>query len=237
MDEYYGEDIESGKSPVRSKTLGSKLYEIYIDRAIEGNWYEEINILRDAQEEDKVSIYFDSPGGELYKAITIIGAVKDCKAEVTGILTGSADSAASMILLSCDAWVINSFTRMLIHTCSTGSIGKMPDVFADVYFTNTETERLVKSVYKDFLHDDEIEKVLLGKPIVLNDEDIIERLSFRQEIRQEELNKEVVRAGDMEDLLECPLCKSGKFFFIRVSEDDDYVFHCQECLTDLPVVE
>ena len=229
FDDYMlGDVMEDYKSPIRSHQKGGTEYEIRFDRDITKSWVDEINTLKDAQECDTIINIINSGGGELYLTTEILSAIANCKAEVVSELVGEACSAASMIFLAGDCFVVHPFTRMMIHTASTGIIGSSTDIKAEATHLDKEVERLIPYIYKDFLHEDEIRSVLDGKPIYLNDEEIIERLQFRQEIREEEI------AEALEDYMEvCTECGSDALVF--VSGKDSCYYHCNECYSEFQV--
>lgn len=62
-----------------------------------------------------ISMIISSPGGDIYFGNAIYDSIKASKAPVTGLVVGSAMSAAAMILQACSKRLMTPNSRMLLH--------------------------------------------------------------------------------------------------------------------------
>lgn len=145
-----------------------------------------LETLESCSESDTVKILVNTAGGNAYSMISIINAIKNCKAEVTGYLAGEACSAGSAILIACNSWEIAPYTTMMIHTMSYGTGGKESDVNRHTQHMTEWNKSVVSDIYKGFLSEDEIERVLDGVELWLQYDQIIERLQTLSESRASE---------------------------------------------------
>jgi len=224
------------RSEIRSMVLGTE-YVIRIDRDLVDNtsWSKELDIIACAGESDIIKLKINSPGGSVYLAIEFITTIINSPALVVGELVGIADSAASMILLACDDYIINPFTRMLIHAASYGVVDNMPAIKSEVDFTHKELESMFYKIYGDFLLDEEIEIILNGKPLFINSEDIITRLEYRKEMFDIEKSEEIDSNIDPEVRV-CKQCGSGDVVFCSYGNEYKPFTHCNNCYEDVEEV-
>ena len=176
------------QAPVLCTTYNSNIYDIYLDEPIrEPSYYRNaFQTLRNVSEGDVVRIFINTPGGNASTAIQFINLIRECSAEVIGVLEGEGYSAGGLILLNCPNIKIAPFSTLMAHTAFYGTVGTAKNVKDQVDFNDAEVERLIRSTYKYFLTEDEIEEVLNNKEIWLNDEQIGERLQRMFEMQAEE---------------------------------------------------
>ena len=149
------------------------------------NFDEVIHLLTVATPEDVIHFNINSNGGDFYSLVALRNAIRQTEAQVYMNLLGMAASAGSALFLeSADGYTIHEDSCMMIHSmqCGTGYTD------ANTIATRAEhnkkiNERFVRNTYKDFLTGDEIESVLDGKEIYLEDYEIRERLQQREEIK------------------------------------------------------
>ena len=72
----------------------------------------------------------------------------------------------------------------MIHNYSGGAQGKAHEIEAQIKFDKTNMPRFFKSVYKHFLTDRELGKVLKGDDIYLNAEEVTVRWEKRKQYRE-----------------------------------------------------
>ena len=149
---------------------------------------EVIHLLTVATPEDVIHFNINSNGGDFYSLVALRNAIRQTEAQVYMNLLGMAASAGSALFLeSADGYTIHEDSCMMIHSmqCGTGYTD------ANTIATRAEhnkkiNERFVRNTYKDFLTEDEIESVLDGKEIYLEDYEIRERLQQREEIKAQQ---------------------------------------------------
>lgn len=82
----------------------------------------------------QIILRINSPGGEVFEAMSILNMLRAHKASVLGVVDGLAASAGSVIAAGCDETVMSPGTQMMIHSPSTivwGNASEMRKV-ADV---------------------------------------------------------------------------------------------------------
>jgi len=168
------------------------VYDIILDEDIrEPSYYRDaFHVLRTASEQDLVRININSPGGMLSSAIAYRNAIKECNCPVIAIIEGECHSAASMIALSCDDIEVKDFTSSLVHQASFGSMGTSSNIQAHVDFTAKQTQKFIREVYEIYLSPTEIDEVLRGREIWLDDEEMRERWKRVLDARQAEWESE-----------------------------------------------
>lgn len=62
-----------------------------------------------------LTIYFNSPGGDVFAGLAIYNVLKRHQGRKTGQVDGMAASIASVILMSCDERVVNTGAQVMIH--------------------------------------------------------------------------------------------------------------------------
>ncbi len=145
------------------------------------------NLLDSAGEDDEIKLDLSSPGGSLDTCILLRRAIKDCAAPVTCRIGPTCASAAGAIALACDSWEVDDMSTMMVHTGSFApGYGKVHDVHAASAHTLEQIRRFVRSTYKDFLTDVEIDAVLDGKEMYIGPEELEGRLGKYSEAREAE---------------------------------------------------
>lgn len=147
---------------------------------------EELQALMAAGEQDTVHLEIVSGGGSLDTCIMIRRALAQCKAKTVAWIGPMCASAATAIALGCDEWEVDDMSSFMVHTGSFApGYGKARDVEAATLHNVRQIERFVKTVYSGFLSEDEIHRVLDGKEMYLDGEELVQRLSAFATARQE----------------------------------------------------
>jgi len=177
--------------PVSVASITRNSYEILLDEEIkEPSYYRSaLQILRSAQEGELVTVFINSPGGRLDSAIALIGAIRECEADVLAVLEGETHSAASLIALSCHGIHVKEYASMLCHPAFFGSVGTTQNVIDHVNFTTRQAEKVMRDVYKHFLSQTEIDELVRNREIWLDADQICDRLEIMHEMRQMELEE------------------------------------------------
>ena len=148
------------------------------------------NILRSAKAEDTVKIYINSGGGMYWTAVQFINAIKQSDALVTTQIDGVAHSAASIIFLAADSWIIPSTSSMLCHYITSGYSGKMHEI--DQWHTHTDAhfKQLTHDYYKAFMTEKEIEQMIDGKDFWFGGSEIKTRIQKLAKYRDKKIKEE-----------------------------------------------
>lgn len=172
---------------------------VYLDEEIKAPKYYRtlLQAAESLSEGDVLHISVNSYGGHLDGALAIIQAMKNTEAHVQVAIDGAAASAAGLIALASPNLLISEYATMMIHAASFGSFGKQGDVLSHAGFVDRRIKAIMQDVYRDFLSEDELKDVLMGREIWLDADEIVERLQARkekQERKQREAERELQKA-------------------------------------------
>lgn len=203
-DDTYAQDLVLGnmlEKPVKhyTQTITVSIHHFYITGEIDSEvdrYVDMLNVIKTSEAHDKIYIYLNTPGGDLYTTIQIISAINQSHAEVVTVLEGEVCSAGTFIFLSGHSHVVNDNCSFMIHNYSHGTFGKGGEVSKRVKFAEEYFAKLVRSIYKDFLTDEEIEAVADDRDFWMGSEEVIERLkkcgvNFDNGDEYEEMNEAV----------------------------------------------
>lgn len=168
--------------------------------------------IRDLGEDDVVEFHINSPGGNLDGLIALLSAIRSTDATSIAVLEGEVHSAASILAVSCDAVEVGPYANMLCHSVRYGVRGKAADIHAQVLHSNDYNEFLLKKAYEYFLTSEEIEELLKGKELWLNNEEINERFQRKFEALNAMIGCDEC-CGNPEgcdDICSCPLAEDSE---------------------------
>ncbi len=158
---------------------------LYLTSEIEDSSYyhEFLEICACLEPTDSIILIIDSPGGYLSGAQMITKALDSTLAESTAVVIDMAASAASILAISCDELIMHSYSHMMIHTMSFGSGGKSHEIQSHTEFTLRKAKEYIREIYGNFLTSAEIEDVIKGGDIYLDDEQVAERWGVLQALK------------------------------------------------------
>jgi len=139
--------------------------------------YNELCYTLEHTQADEVRLIINNGGGLMHSMLTIRESINKSNATVTAVLSGIVASAATMITLACDKIEVAPHTSWLTHYYSGGNIGKGNEIDAKHKFDKVEIPKMFKAIHKDFLTVNEIKRVIDGKDIWLNSNEVIERFN------------------------------------------------------------
>lgn len=156
-------------------------YDVYLTDTIDMpcNYNKLVHLLNRAESFEYINLYISNGGGVVDSAFFLIEAIKNSDATVTAYLSGTVASSATIIALSCDEIITSKYLSFMIHNYSTGMHGKGHELKAYQNFTDRELNRAFREVYKGFLTDEEMDKVIDGTDMWLNEEEVEERWQNR----------------------------------------------------------
>lgn len=131
--------------------------------------------LSTAEDDATVDLYINTPGGVVDSALMLSNAIENSKAFVTAHLSGTVASAGTIIALSCDELIINSHLSFMIHNYSGGMHGKGHEMKARQKFLDDHLNTVFRYFYKDFLTEEEMERVIEGTDMWMNEEEVYTR--------------------------------------------------------------
>jgi ATP-dependent protease ClpP protease subunit len=142
-------------------------------------WY---HIISNARESDIIKININSPGGNLFTTVQLLQALEATNAHLVMNVAGQCASAATLIFLSGDEYLISEHSTFLFHNYSGGVGGKGGEMYQSVVHQRKWSESLLRKIYSDFLTDDEISHLIDDKDIWMDAETVTQRLHERNDI-------------------------------------------------------
>jgi len=157
----------------------AQLHEFYLSGEIDSpeNYIEWFQTIRHASENDIIKIYINSPGGDVYTAIQLIRALQETNAAtVIASVEGLCASAATMILLQADSYEVSEHSSFMIHTYSSGMIGKGHELHSQAQYERGWSVKLIEEIYDGFLTKAEMQKVIDGADLWMDGVEVVKRL-------------------------------------------------------------
>lgn len=163
-----------------------------------GNPYlydETIYLLQTASPNDVMSFTINSDGGDLMSLVALQNAIRMSEAKIVMVLLGACASAGGAFFLTdADEYVVGSFTHMMVHNmiCGVG-FDDTQKIATRARFNESLNIRFVQECYQHFLTEQEIYDVTHNsKELYLDEFEIRERLSLREQKRMEEAQEESI---------------------------------------------
>lgn len=158
-------------------------YNVYMTEQIDAptTYNKLIHILNNAKAYEHITLHINNGGGYVDSGFMLIDAIKNCEAHVVAKLSGTVASIATVITLACDEVQCAPYLSFMIHNYSTSMSGKGHEVKAYQNFSDAELNRAFKEIYKGFLTDDEMQSVIDGTDMWMNEDEVMTRLDKRDE--------------------------------------------------------
>ncbi|WEK60511.1 MAG: Clp protease ClpP [Candidatus Microbacterium colombiense] len=96
----------------------------------------------------QIILRINSPGGEVFEAMSILNMLRAHKASVLGVVDGLAASAGSVIAVGCDETVMSPGTTMMIHSPSSIAWGNAAEMRKTAEILDGIEESII-SIYRD----------------------------------------------------------------------------------------
>ena len=144
------------------------------------DWFDTI---RNAQANDTIKIYINSVGGDLYTTLQFLRVIGDTQATVVTSVEGACMSAATMIFLHGHMQEVTPHSLFMFHNYSAGVFGKGGEMYDQLQFERTWSEKFMREVYADFLTEQEIQSMMHNKDIWMDSEEVVKRLNILVEKR------------------------------------------------------
>jgi len=196
---------EENKYPTIFATPRGAQYSINVSQVF-GSPYtfdETIHLLTVASPDDIIVFQINSQGGQLMSLIALKNAIETSQAQIHMSLLGEASSAGGALFLTegVSSYSVGKNTCLMIHNmiCGTG-YDDTHKIVTRAEHNRKVNDRFVRETYRDFLSETEIQSVIEGKEIYLEDFEIKERLEKRESLRQQQHNEELQKAleGDID---------------------------------------
>jgi hypothetical protein len=161
------------------------------------DWFD---VIRNCSENDIIKIHINSPGGNLLTTIQLMRALAECQGTIICSVEGECMSAATMIFLQADMVEVSDHSMFMFHNYSGGTFGKGGEMMDQLKYESVWSENLLRSVYQDFLSEEEIDMMLNNKDLWMNGEEVTERVRQKAEKLQMKLAEE--EEAEQPDLFE-----------------------------------
>lgn len=161
--------------------VGRWVIEINNGISCQAQFSDAIRVLEMADEDNPVEINLQCYGGSLDAADSFIHAMRKCRAPIHVCATGGNHSAATLILLEATSFELSEGFNSLIHNGSLGTVGNLNEYVSKAKFDSGFLPKIFRSYYKGFLTEEEIDGVIRGDNIWLDDKAWAERYEQRNE--------------------------------------------------------
>jgi len=133
--------------------------------------------LRSLRKNDDLTIYINSPGGDLVAAIQIIHAIQDCKAKTTAVIDGCCYSCAPVIAFSCDKVVIGKHASVMFHNSSADrGRQKANEALEELNAISSLWKDMQREYCSGILTKEELDNVMHGRDYYFNAKQLKKRL-------------------------------------------------------------
>jgi len=186
------EEDTSNRGYFSALKANAYLYEFYLSGPVlePSEYIEWYHIIRNATEYDTVKIYLNSGGGVIDTALQFRRVLSETAANTICSVEGSCMSAATMIMLACDAIEVSEHSLFMFHNYSGGTGGKGGEMHDQVMFEKEWSRRFLHDIYKYFFSEDEVNAMLSNKDIWMHGEEVLERAKIMMELLALEAEEE-----------------------------------------------
>lgn len=154
--------------------------------------YEQLETLKHANQGELFVLTLSScPGGSYSGLLAWKNALEGTQAHTVAILEGDLASAGTILPNFFDEIHVTPYTTYMCHSANLGIYrNTAANVERNAAFQAKQMERFLRESYHGFLDEGEIQKLLDGVEMYMNDEEIQERLDKRREILAQECDCE-----------------------------------------------
>jgi len=139
-------------------------------------WFHDI---RNSRPNDIIKIHINCPGGNLFTTIQFMQALAETESHIIVSVEGACMSAATLIFLLADEYMITDHSMFMFHNYSAGTAGKGGEMYHGMVHERNWSAKLFKDMYSDFLSETEIQAMLEDKDIWMDAHEVLERLEKR----------------------------------------------------------
>jgi len=163
-------------SNIYERISGGTKYKLYLGN-FESDYNENFRLydkLLSASSNDYLEIHVASDGGSFYEIVEFYNIIKPKFDYCTSYLHRGY-SAGSIAFLLGNERVVYEHSDMMVHSYSTGIIGKRDDMLTQVEHTDKVITRFFKKIYNPFFTKKELNKINKGKDFWLDSESMLKR--------------------------------------------------------------
>lgn len=183
-------------NPLRIQTLPDHTeIDFYMPAEIDGieEYIDFLRAVTDARTNDEVTIHINCYGGDITTAFNIIDVLATSQANIHISVEGNCCSAATMIALVGDTWDIMPHSFFMCHAYSSFRFGKRQELNASSEFDKVWLDKSIREIYKGFLTEDELERLMKGEDFYFTAEEVVTRLNNykKTEVERQELTQKI----------------------------------------------
>lgn len=174
-------DLPSSNYIFNQSQISSCIYNFYLYGTISefnDNVVEMIGILNNSTENDVINIFINTQGGALNVTASIIHSISRCAGSVITHADGDVFSAGTMIFFSGHGYVVNPYSRFMLHDSAGGvnPYGKSNENIKMLNSSSNLIKKIAKDLYSPFFSQEEIDRILSGEDMYCDAEEIIKRI-------------------------------------------------------------
>lgn len=194
MSEQFIVPMQNKQSRIKTnqQTINTYVIRLHEDIGFPEEYSEEFDVINSAMPEDTIVLDISTDGGVLETAMLWNRALRNTSAHTVAVIGPSCASAGSIIALSCNEFVLDDTSSLMIHT-STYGVGraKDTDIFEHANFSRRQLRKLYENVYSGFLDEEELSDVIKGTPLYFDDEQLVERLELLSMYREDKFSEQL----------------------------------------------
>lgn len=187
------------------QTINTYVIRLHEDIGYPDEYSEEFDVINSAQPEDTIVLDICTDGGALDTAMLYNRALRNTAAHTVAIIGPSCASAGSLIALSCNEFILDDTSSLMIHTSTYGfGRAKDTDIYEHANFSRKQLRKLYENVYSGFLEPETLEDVIKGTPFYFDSEQLAERLDmlsvYREDVYAEQLEEMKANGEDVQEM-------------------------------------
>lgn len=136
---------------------------------------EKIQLIRTASPDDTIRLIINSPGGYVSLAMSYVSAINESAARIVTHAEGTVASAGTLLWLSGEERTVSPMTQFMFHNYQTEVYGDGANIFSQVTFEKSYFDRLIKRFYEGVLTNEEIDRIIGGGQVWLDEQEIVKR--------------------------------------------------------------
>mgnify|MGYP001179499648 FL=1 len=187
------EDERTPLKPIMVSTPLTFKHEFYLNgKIMEPEYYMDIfHTIRNAEENDVIIFYINSPGGNADTTIQFLSAIEDSPALFICSVEGRCFSASTLLFMKAQMFSIAPHSQFMFHNYSGGLSGKGGELKEQILHQTKWIETLLRDSYKYFFNEQEIQQILEGKDFWMDGDEVTKRMEYRIE----QLSREQAQAN------------------------------------------
>jgi len=178
-EQYYPVEVQSPDGEITQlfeRMPPIRKYKLFIGNFNEdGKGLDKIfNKLHGAGHEDEVELHIASRGGYVDETIQFVDTLNAAFNSITAYLNYGY-SGGALLFLACDVRIVYEHSDFMLHSYSTGWVGKRNEVLAQAEHTDKRIQKYTDKLIKPYLSKKERKKLANGKDFWMDSDEMIKR--------------------------------------------------------------